>query len=199
MWPFGRCAFSLLPRPPRAAHPYPIPHYPAPRFPTIPRAAKSLALVSPASTARSAGRPTRHSSRRRCAAHRRRPFCAMISTRTWFRCMMAAQLSGKALGGPQASWSEYTCGGSGFARSRSRRAHPARRPRHHTPLPRAALPHHTPRGLQAGAGVTSIYRRWCGPPNPPLKLTPLCGPKAAAILHDDLDTRVVPRYHGGAA
>ncbi len=50
---------------------------------------------------------------------------------------MAAQLSGK-LGGPQASWEEYTCGGSGFARSRSRRAHPARRPQ--TPYPTYPAP-----------------------------------------------------------
>ena len=46
---------------------------------------------------------------------------------------------------------------------------------------------------------TSIYRRWCGPPNPPLKPTPLRGPKAAAILQSDLDTNVIPMYHGGAA
>ncbi len=66
---------------PRGA-PATIPHYPAPRFPTIPRAAYKLALVSAWSNVRSAGRPTRHSSRRRCAAHRRRPFCNAISTRT---------------------------------------------------------------------------------------------------------------------
>ena len=66
-------------------------------------------------------------------------------------------------------------------------------------LPRAALPHHTPRGLQAGAGVTSIYRRWCGPPNPPLKPTPLRGPNTPAILVRGLDTCVIPVYHGGAA
>ena len=66
-------------------------------------------------------------------------------------------------------------------------------------LPRAALPHRTPRGLQAGARVTKIYRRWCGPPNPPLKPTPLRGPNTPAILRDDLDTNVIPVYHGGAA
>ena len=66
-------------------------------------------------------------------------------------------------------------------------------------LPRAALPHHTPRGYTPGAGVTSIYRRWCGPPNPPLKPTPLRGPNTPAILRDDLDTNVIPVYHGGAA
>ena len=65
--------------------------------------------------------------------------------------------------------------------------------------PRAALPHHTPRGYTPGADVSTVYRRWCGPPNPPLKPTPLRSPKAAAILPRDLDTRVVPRYHGGAA
>ena len=82
---------------PRGA-PATIPHYPAPRFPTIPRAAYKLALVSPASTVGGAGRPTRHSSRRRCAARKRRPFWCAISTRAWFRAIMAAQLSGKSLG-----------------------------------------------------------------------------------------------------
>ncbi len=80
----------------------PNPHTPLPRAALprhYPRAATRLALVSPASTVGGAGRPTRHSSRRRCAAQTRRPFCAMISTRTWFRCMMAAQLSGTPLDG----------------------------------------------------------------------------------------------------
>ena len=66
-------------------------------------------------------------------------------------------------------------------------------------LPRAALPHHTPRGSKPGARVTSIYRRWCGPPNPPLKRTPLRGPQTLAILVRGLDTGVVSMYHGGAA
>ncbi len=96
-------AISPLPRPPRAAPPHPIPHYPAPRFPTIPRAAKSLALVSARSNVRSAGRPTRHSSGRRCAAQTRRPFCRAISTPTWSRCIMAAQLSGNPLDGNPSS------------------------------------------------------------------------------------------------
>ncbi len=90
---------------PRGA-PATIPHYPAPRFPTIPRAAYKLALVSAWSSVRSAGRPTRRSSRRRCAAQTRRPFWCAISTPARSRCIMAAQLSGKSLGGPQASWSE---------------------------------------------------------------------------------------------
>ena len=86
----------------------------------------------------------------------------------------------------------------------SRDLTPARPPRaalphHHTPLPRAALPHHTPRGSKPGARVTSIYRRWCGPPNPPLKRTPLRGPQTLAILVRGLDTGVVSMYHGGAA
>ena len=83
---------------PRGA-PATIPHYPAPRFPTIPRAAYKLALVSAWSSVRSAGRPTRHSSGRRCAARRLRPFCRAISTRTSYRCIMAAQLSGNPFGG----------------------------------------------------------------------------------------------------
>ena len=70
----------------------------------------------------------------------------------------------------------------------------------HTPLPRAAPPHHYPRAAyKLGAGVTRIYRRWCGPPNPPLKPTPLRGPKTPAILVRNLDTNVIPVYHGGAA
>ena len=77
--------------------------------------------------------------------------------------------------------------------------HRAAPPTPYLTTPRRASPPVTPRGLQAGAGVTSIYRRWCGPPNPPLKLTPLCGPKVAAILKPDLDTNVIPVYDCGAA
>ena len=110
MWLFRRCAISLLPRPPRAAPPPPYPSYPAPRFPTIPRAAKSLALVSPKYTVGGAGRPTRRSSRRRCTAQTRRPFCSPISTRAWFRCIMAAQLSGTPLDGISSHPNSYVFG-----------------------------------------------------------------------------------------
>ena len=112
---------------------------------------------------------------------------------------MAAQLSGKSLGGPQGRRCR-----EGLVVQASRplvpaapapRGAPATIPR----LPRAALPHHTPRGSKPGDRVTRIYRRWCGPPNPPLKPTPLRGPDTPAILRRDLDRRVVPLYHGGAA
>ena len=81
---------------------------------------------------------------------------------------------------------------------------PPRPPRaaHPTPYPttpRRASPPLSPRGYTPGARVTRIYRRWCGPPNPPLKPTPLRGPKTPAILQSDLDTNVIPMYHGGAA
>ncbi len=80
----------------RPRHHTPLPRAALPRH--YPRAATRLALVSPASTVGGAGRPTRHSSRRRCAARRHRPFWCAVSTRAWFRCMMAAQLSGTPLG-----------------------------------------------------------------------------------------------------
>ena len=78
------------------------------------------------------------------------------------------------------------------------------------PAPRGApatIPHYpAPRfptipraAYKLGADVTRIYRRWCGPPNPPLKPTPLRGPQTLAILVRDLDMNVIPVYDCGAA